>query len=266
MSSTNLRMALITGGSSGIGYHLARLFAADKYGVILVARTESDLEKVAEELTVKYHCPQVITIAKDLSKVGSAQELFKEIKERYKLPIDYLINNAGVGLRGTVWETDIQKDIDMIHLNITSLVELTKLVLPEMIERNEGKILMLGSIASFQPNPLLACYAATKAFIANYTDALIEELKHTNVTATLLIPGITDTDFFNKAEASETKANKTDTADDPADVAQRGYDALMKGDHRVYGSTKVKVMVGVGHIIPNELITKATKTFMKEDK
>ncbi len=104
-----------------------------------------------------------------------------------------MINNAGVGVRGQIWEIDIQRDIDMIQLNIISLVELTKAVLPEMIERNEGRILMLGSIASFQPNPLLASYAATKAFIANYTDALIDELKDTNVTATLLVPGITDT-------------------------------------------------------------------------
>jgi short-subunit dehydrogenase len=109
------------------------------------------------------------------------------------MPIHFLINNAGVGLRGKVWETDIDRDIQMIHLNIISLVELTKLILPEMIERNEGQILMLGSIASFQPNPLLASYGATKAFIANYTDALIDELKDTNVTVTLLVPGVTDT-------------------------------------------------------------------------
>ena len=184
---------LVTGASSGIGYHLAQLFARDKYGVILVSRTESDLEKVAEELRVNFHCPQVTVIAKDLSKPGSAAELVREIRERYRLPIDFLVNNAGVGVRGKVWETDIERDIDMIQLNITSVVELTKLILPGMIERNEGRILMLGSIASFQPNPLLACYAATKAFISNYTDALINELKDTKVTATLLVPGITDT-------------------------------------------------------------------------
>lgn len=184
---------LVTGASNGIGYELAKLFAGDKHGVILVSRTQSDLEKVAEELKTKYNCPQVTVIAKDLSKSGSAKELFKEIKEHYKLSIDFLVNNAGVGVRGKVWETDIQRDIDMIQLNIISLVELTKLILPEMIQRNEGKILMLGSIASFQPNPLLASYAATKAFIANYTDGLINELKDTNVTATLLVPGVTDT-------------------------------------------------------------------------
>jgi short-subunit dehydrogenase len=266
MTSTNFKTALITGASNGIGYHLAQLFARDRHGLILVARTKSDLEKVAKELTEKYPCPQVIIIAKDLSKPGSARELFKEIKEHYHMPIHFLINNAGVGLRGKVWETDIDRDIQMIHLNIISLVELTKLILPEMIERNEGQILMLGSIASFQPNPLLASYGATKAFIANYTDALIDELKDTNVTVTLLVPGVTDTDFFNKADASETKANHTDSADDPADVAQRGYDALINGEHRVYGSTKVKLMVGVGQVIPNEFITKATRSFMKEEK
>ena len=132
-------------------------------------------------------------IAKDLSKPGSARELFQEIKEQHKLHVHFLVNNAGVGVRGNVWETDMQKDIDMIHLNIISMVELTKLILPEMIQRNDGRILMLGSIASFQPNPLLASYAATKAFIASYTDALINELKGTHVTATLLVPGVTAT-------------------------------------------------------------------------
>ncbi len=107
-----------------------------------------------------------------------------------------MVNNAGIGVRGKVWETDIDRDLQIIQLNIISLVELTKLILPEMIERNEGRILMVGSIASFQPNPLLACYAATKAFIANYTDGLIDELKDTNVTATLLVPGVTDTVRF----------------------------------------------------------------------
>jgi short-subunit dehydrogenase len=103
------------------------------------------------------------------------------------------VNNAGTGVRGHIWKTDMKRDLQTIHLNIISLVQLTKLILPELIKRNEGRILMLGSIASFQPNPLLASYSATKAFIANYTDGLIDELKDTKVTATLLVPGITDT-------------------------------------------------------------------------
>jgi len=135
----------------------------------------------------------VTIIVKDLSKPASAYELFKQVKEDYKLSIDFLINNAGIGARGKIWETDIERDYQIIQLNIISMIELTKLVLSEMIKINEGRILMLGSLASYQPNPLLACYGATKAFIANYTDALINELKHTNVTATLLVPGLTDT-------------------------------------------------------------------------
>lgn len=188
-----LLLRLVTGATSGIGYHLAELFARDRYGLILVARTQSDLERVASEFKEKYQCPQVITIATDLSKVGAARELFREIKDRYQLKIDFLVNNAGVGLRGKVWETDLSRDVDIIELNIISLVALTKLFLPEMIERNEGRILMLGSVASFQPFPMMACYGATKAFIGSYTDALIEELKETKVTATLLVPGITAT-------------------------------------------------------------------------
>ena len=182
---------------------MAKCFARDKYGVILVSRTEADLAEVGKELKDVYGCPQVTLIAKDLSQPGSASELFKEIKQRHQLQINVLVNNAGVGLRGKVWESDLKEDLEMIHLNVVSLVELTKVVLPEMIERNEGRILMLGSIASFQPNPLLASYSATKAFIANYTDALINELKDTHVTATLLVPGVTDT--VRKISPSEKK-------------------------------------------------------------
>lgn len=188
---------IVTGGSRGIGYHLAQLFARDKHGLILVSRKRSDLEKVAKELKSKYQCPQITIIDKDLSKLGAAEELYNEIKNKHQLNIDFLVNNAGSGVRGKVWQTDLQDDLKAIHLNIIALVTLTKLVLPDMIKRNSGRILMLGSSASSQPSPLLANYAATKAFIANYTDALIDELKETQVRATLLVPGPTDTVIFH---------------------------------------------------------------------
>lgn len=187
---------LVTGGSRGIGYHLAQLFARDKYGLILVSRKRADLEKVAKELKSKSQCPQITIIDKDLSKLGAAEELYDEIKNKHQLNIDFLVNNAGSGVRGKIWETNLQEDLKAIHLNIVSLVTLTKLILPDMIKRNSGRILMLGSSASSQPSPLLANYAATKAFIANYTDALIDELKETQVRATLLVPGPTDTVIF----------------------------------------------------------------------
>ena len=187
---------LVTGGSRGIGYHLAQLFARDKHGLILVSRKRTDLEKVANELKSKYQCPQITIIDKDLSKPGSADELYSEIKTKHQLNIDFLVNNAGSGVRGKIWETDLKDDLKAIHVNIIALMTLTKLVLPEMIQRNSGRILMLGSSASSQPSPLLANYAATKAFIANYTDALIDELRDTQVRATLLVPGPTDTVVF----------------------------------------------------------------------
>lgn len=186
------RSSLVTGASRGIGYYLSSLFARDQYRLILVSRTRSDLERVKEEFHQRYHCPRIDVYAKDLSQPNSAMELVEEMNTN----IDVLVNNAGSGVRGHIWKTKIDDDVATIRLNILSTMQLTKLILPTMIERNYGRILMLGSSASFQPNPLLANYAATKAFIASYTDALIDELKETKVTATLLVPGPTDTVRF----------------------------------------------------------------------
>ncbi|CAF3638138.1 unnamed protein product [Rotaria sp. Silwood1] len=139
------------------------------------------------------------------------------------------------------------------------MVELTKLVLSEMIQGNEGRILMFGSLAAFQPIPVIASYCGTKAFVTNYTHSLINKLRDTKVTDTLLVPEETNT-----AGASDSKANHMESADDPRHVAQRDYEAMIKGEHRPYGSTKVKLMVDVGQIILNEIITDVTRRLIEK--
>lgn len=152
----------------------------------------------------------------------------------------------------------------MIQLNIVSLVHLTKLFMRDMLSRNEGKILQLASNVSFMPTPLMAVYAATKAFVLSFTEALINELKDTGVTITALCPGATDTDFFNRAGAENTKVANSDLSD-PKDVAKDGYQALMKGESRVISGFTNKMQAAISNVVPDTAVT-ATMHKMMEEK
>jgi uncharacterized protein len=251
MADTNNRYALITGASSGIGYELAKLFAQDGYNIIAVARTEEDLQKVANELKQQYGV-EAIPIAKDLFQQNAAFELYDEIKKR-GLVVDVLVNDAGQGQYGLFVEADIHRLLAIIQLNVTSLTVLTHLFLKDMVGRNEGKILQLASIASQLPGPWQAVYHATKAYVLSFTEALVSELKDSAVTVTALQPGATDTDFFNKAEMQESKILDTKLSD-PARVAKDGYEALMSGDDKVISGFKNKAMVGMSNVMPEKMV------------
>lgn len=262
MKNTN-KTTLITGASSGIGYELSKLFARDGNNLILVGRDQRKLDEVAEELRRINTAISVHNIVQDLSVDGAAQLVYDEVK-RLGLDVNNLVNDAGVGQRGLFWEIDFERDQEIIHLNILSLVHLTKLFLRDMVTRNEGKILQLASIAAYQPTPMLAVYAATKAFVLSFGDALIDELKDTNITLTSLIPGPTDTDFFNKADAENTvAAHKTDEA---AKVAKEGYEAFLKGEHHVVPTIAVGAQAAMSTVLPNEAVTKMARKYMEEDK
>ena len=239
--------AIITGGTSGIGYELARLFAGDGYNLILVARTEEDLRQRQQEFSQQYGV-EVITIAKDLFQPGAAFELYEEVKGR-NVVVDVLVNDAGQGQYGLFAEQDIHRLLDIIQLNVTSLTVLTHLFLKDMVARNEGKILQLASIASQLPGPWQAVYHATKAYVLSFTEALISELKDSAVTLTALQPGATDTDFFNKADMQESKILDTELSD-PAKVAKDGYEALMSGEDKIISGFKNKAMVGMSNVMP----------------
>lgn len=242
---------LITGGSDGIGYELAKCFAEDGYNLVLVARTEADLQQRASELMQQYNV-QVTTLAKDLFEPDAPFELYQQVKQ-LGLTIDVLVNDAGQGQYGLFVEQDIQRLLQIIQLNISSLTVLTQLYLKEMVERNDGKILQLASIASQLPGPWQAVYHATKAYVLSFTEALISELKDTNVTLTALQPGATDTDFFNKADMNESKIVDS-KLDDPAKVARDGYKALMSGDDKVISGLKNKVIVGMSNVLPESIV------------
>lgn len=225
------KWALITGATSGIGYELAKLFAADHYNLILVARNAEKLTETAIVLQ-EAGAPDVIIIPKDLSVAGAAAEIYENTHRR-GIRIDALVNDAGAAEYGLFGETDIERELNIIQLNICSLVHLSKLYVKEMLHGKGGKILNVASVASYQPTPKLAVYAATKAFVLSFSDALGSELCESNVTVTALIPGPTDTDFFRRAGMEHTKAAQF--AEDPALVAEIGYRALMDGDSHAFG-------------------------------
>ncbi len=239
------KYVLITGGTEGIGYELAKLFAADGFNLVIVARHEEGLEKAASVL--KESGVDVITIAKDLFDKENAFEIYSATKEK-SIDIEILVNNAGQGEYGEFMDTDIDRELDIIQLNIATPVILTKLFLGDMLERGSGKILNLASIASKVPGPFHAVYHGTKAFMHSFTEAIRSEVKDTNITVTSLLPGATATDFFNKANMLDSKVVQEEELADPADVAKDGYDALMAGKDMVISGGKNKMQVLMGKL------------------
>ncbi len=247
---TNKSYTLITGGTSGIGYELAKIFAKNGHNLILVSRDEADLTITRNELLEMG--VEALIIPKDLFDRQSAFELYNEICEK-GYDVEILVNNAGQGQYGEFSETQIHRELAIIQLNISSLVVLTKLFLQDMLKKGRGKILNLSSIASKAPGPLNSVYHGTKAFVQSFTAAIAEEVKDKGITVTALLPGATDTDFFNKADMQQSKIAKEGKLEDAKAVAQVGYDALMRGDHMVVsGGLKNKVKVAMSNILSDK--------------
>lgn len=255
LDNTPTKSVLITGGTSGIGYELAKLFAQDCYNIVIVARYQDELNKVAAELEEEYGV-KVFTIEGDLFDSNNAFKAYEDVKA-LGIQIDVLVNNAGHGHYGKFAETDLKMELSIIQLNISSLVVLTKLFLKDMLKHDGGKILNVSSIASKTPGPWQSVYHGTKAFVQSFTESIREELKDTGVTVTSLLPGVTDTNFFRKAgmESSKIVQDKNKMAD-PADVAKDGYKALMAGKDMVISGFKNKIEVIMDKITPDELAAK----------
>lgn len=255
--------ALITGASSGIGYELAKCFAKDGYDLVLVSRNTDRLHQIADEFRQQYGLGKVTVIGADLSNPEAPQQVYDQVAGQ-GIEVSVLVNNAGVGEHGMfAHETDLQKELAMIQTNATSLVHLTKLFLKDMTRRNEGKILMLASVVSVLPNPLMAVYGATKSFIYSFSEALRNELKDSNITVTALMPGATNTDFFHKAGAEGTRAHQQAQQTDAADVARDGYEALMSGKDKVVSGFKNKAQVAMAHVLPDPVVTANVRKLME---
>ena len=260
--NTNQKTALVTGASSGFGHELVKLFARDGYNLILVARTEEELHEVAQGLERDFAGCQTLVIPKDLSQPAAAQELYDAVQQ-HGWPVHALVNDAGFGEHGRFMETDLERELAMIQLNVTSLVTLTKLFGRDMVRRGEGRILQLASTVSFMPVPKLSIYAATKAFVLSFSEAVAYELKDTGVTMTALCPGASDTEFFVRADAEG--ANVTDTPlSDPADVAKDGYEAMMNGETRVISGAMNKLQAYFSNVIPDSMLSAGMSKLMEK--
>lgn len=251
------KTALITGASSGIGKELARIHAENGGNLIIVARRGENLIELKNELEKKHNI-QVTTLIKDLSIVGSAKEIYQEVKA-LNIQVDYLINNAGFGLRGKFHELDWARQQQMINLNMVSLTELMYLFLPEMIARNEGKILNVSSTAAFFPGPLQAIYYATKSYVNFLSNAVSEELHDTNISVSTLMPGATETEFAKTADMDKSSMfAKTVSA---RSVAQAGYDGMLDGKLNIISGLTFsqKTLVSMIPFIPKKVMLKQVR-------
>ena len=256
------KTALITGASSGIGFELAKEFAANKNNLLLVARNGAKLKEMAEDLSNKYGV-MVNTLALDLSELNSAQMVF-EYCQKNSLQIDYLINNAGFGDFGFFAESKWDKQLQMINLNITTLTHLTHLFLPTMIKNKYGKIMNVASTAAFQPGPTMSVYYATKAFVLHFSEAIANELEGTGVTVTALCPGPTESGFQSAAALEESKLVKGKKLPSSAVVAQYGYQALMNGKKVAIHGVLNAIMAKAIGFVPRGMVLKMVR--MMQDK
>lgn len=245
--------ALVTGASSGIGYELARCFLADGHDVIAVADDAGELQAAADRLRAENSGRRVEIIPADLSRDGAARQVYAAVRELGLTP-GFLAANAGVGVYGDfVRETDLDREVAMIRLNVISTVELVKLVARDMVARGNGRILITSSVAALAPSPKLAVYSATKAFDFAFAEAIANELKDTGVTVTALMPDATDTDFFDRADAEKSSVAKSKKAD-PATVAKAGYVAMMKGSDHVITPFKARMKLALTSVLPEGVV------------
>ena len=244
--------ALITGASFGIGLELARIFAREKHNLVLVARTGDKLRQLASELE-KAHGTRSLVLAVDLTEPGSPAYIFDQTA-RAGIPVDVLVNNAGFGQYGLFVENDLEQCLKQIQLNITTLTHLTRLYLPEMLQRKSGRILNVASTAAFQPGPLMAVYFATKAYVLHFSEALANELAGSGVTVTCLCPGATATEFHKRANATAMRLLGMGTMD-ARTVAEDGYRALIAGKPVVISGFKNWAIAQSVRFSPRKLVT-----------
>jgi len=254
---------LITGASSGIGYEFAKLFAADKHGLVLVSLDGAGLRRVQGELRKKYQI-EVKIMTQDLTESDGPEKIFARLREQ-KIGVDILVNDAGFGLVGPFAELDKDKQLSMIDLNVRALTALTKLFLAQTPKKN-AKILNVSSLAAFQPGPFMAVYYATKAYVLSFSEALAEELSEQKITVTALCPGPVDTNFWKMAHPWTRPAHSflIDNLS-AAEVARAGYIGLMAGRRVVIPGSRDKIIVSLNRLLPRKTAAKIAKSVHKND-
>ncbi|MEO7297873.1 MAG: SDR family oxidoreductase [Verrucomicrobiota bacterium] len=257
------KWVLITGGSSGIGLELAKIFAANKYSLVLVARHEDRLQEIAKEFLE--NGTETKIIAADLSDKNSPAEIFNRL-QRENIFVSVLVNNAGFGRQKSFAKTSLPEQLEMIEVNIASLVHLTHLFVQPMLARCEGKILNVASTASFQPGPFMSIYYASKAFVFSFSYALADEVEGTGVTVTALCPGPTDTKFQQRAGRLHSATTMRIWRMTAVDVAQSGYRGLMRGKRVVIPGFLNKLGFIFTKILPTRIPTKVARQIISGGK
>ena len=245
--------ALITGGSVGIGAALAEVFAEHGHDLILVSRTRDKLEARGRDIEKKFGV-SVVCIPEDLADPSGASRLHDAVSAR-ALDVEYLVNNAGVGLYGKFATTDLGAELKMIQLNVTSVVDLTKRFLPAMMSRRSGRILNVASTAAFVPGPWMSVYYASKAFLLSFSQAIDYELKPTDISVTTLCPGPTESEFKVRAGSQRSRLFEAFVMDAPR-VARCGYDAMMAGKPVAIPGLRNKMIPVAARVTPRPLIAK----------
>ncbi|NOT61769.1 MAG: SDR family NAD(P)-dependent oxidoreductase [Acidobacteria bacterium] len=247
MNSQSRSFAIVTGASSGIGYSLARICAENGFD-LLIAADEPDIHRTAQALRAIGGAVEAVEA--DLATRAGVDKLYAAANGR---PIDALLANAGHGLGHAFLDQNFDEVRHVIDTNITGTIYLIHKVGNEMRARNQGRILITGSIAGFIPGSFQAVYNGTKAFIDSFSFALRNELKDTGITVTCLMPGATETKFFERADMLDTKVGQQEK-DDPTEVAQNGFEAMMRGDGDIVSGWKNKLQAAVANVTPASLL------------
>jgi short-subunit dehydrogenase len=245
------QFAIVTGASTGIGFELARICAREGFDM-LIAADEPEIETAAEELRREPGAGSVDGLHVDLATLEGIDKLYAAAKGR---PIDILMANAGRGLGHAFLDQDLARIRDVIDTNVTGTTCLLHKVGNDMRRRNCGRILITGSIAGFTPGSFQAVYNATKAYLNSLSFAIREELRDTEISVTCLMPGATETAFFERADMLDTKVG-TEEKDDPAMVARKGFDAMMNGEGDIVTGLKNKVQSAVANVTPAEMLAR----------
>lgn len=249
-------VALITGASAGIGLEFAHIFAREQYDVVLVARNEDNLNQLKDELIAAYKIEARVYCA-DLSHPSAAEGIANWL-EKEQLTIEVLVNNAGYGVFGRFWETTTLEELGLLQVNIVSPASLIKLLLPGMVARKKGHIINVGSVAGFQPGPLMPLYYASKAFLLSFTEALANQLQGTGVSALLLAPGPTKTGFAKRTGGGEGEQGSMFIMSARV-VAESGYKGMINGKTLVIPGVFNQLFVIVLRFIPRWLVTKSVR-------
>lgn len=253
--------AVITGASGGIGLELARIHAQKGGDLVLVARSKDKLNALKSELETQYKV-NVIVLAEDLSQPESAERIFCQT-EALGLQVDTLINNAGFGGHGLFHERELTDAQAMMQVNMVTLTNLTHYCPKGMVERNNGRILNVSSTASFMPGPLQSVYYATKAFVTSFTQAIAEEVREHNVTATVLCPGAVATGFVSAGNLEGIDIWKN--AKTPASVAQCGYQAMERGKLVAFNESTLRFMLDwIIPLLPRKMVLKISRQAMEK--